>query len=116
MKHLKRGRVFGRKKNQRAALIKDLVRSLVKYEKITTTEAKAKSIKPVVEKIVTQGKNKNLATTRRLGVLLDKELAKKISEILSPRYQTRPGGYTKITKIPPRKSDGSPMAIIEFIK
>lgn len=116
MKHLKKGRIFGRKKNQRSALIKDLIRSLIEYEKITTTEAKAKSLRPAVEKVITRSKKKDLPTMRYLRTFLSKQLAKKVSGILSLRYQTRLGGYTKITKIPPRKSDGSPMAIIEFVK
>ncbi len=116
MKHLKKGRVFGRTTKQRSALIRGLSESLIEHEKLTTTEAKAKSLRPVVEKIITKGKKKDLATTRYLNSFLNKKVVKKVSDILSPRYRSQPGGYTRITKIGPRKSDGSPMAIIEFIK
>jgi len=116
MKHLKKGRIFGRTKNLRSALIRDLVKSLIEHEKITTTEAKAKSLRPAVEKIITRGKKKTLAVNRQLHSFLGEKTAKKVSNILSPRYQLHLGGYTRITKLPPRKSDGSPMAIVEFVK
>lgn len=116
MKHLKRGRKFGRVSGQRKALINGLVRSLIEHERITTTEAKAKSLRPAVEKIITRGKKNNLQTIRYLKTFLSKDLAKKVGGVLSPRYQSKQGGYTRIIKLPPRKSDGSPTAIIEFVK
>lgn len=116
MKHLKKGRVFGREKNQRSALIKGLMRSLVEHERVVTTEAKAKSLRSAVEKVITRGKKNNLQTIRYLRTFLSKELTRKVGDVLSPRYQSRQGGYTRIVKLPPRKSDGSPIAIIEFVK
>ena len=116
MQHLKKGRVFGRTKNLRSALIRDLVKSLIEHEKITTTEAKAKSLRPAVEKIITRGKKRTLAVNRHLVSFFGEKTAKKVSGILAPRYQSRFGGYTRITKLPPRKSDGSRMAVIELVK
>ena len=116
MKHLKKGRKFGRVSKQRKAMVKGLMRSLIEHERITTTEAKAKSLRPVIEKVITRGKMNNLQTTRYLRTFLDKEQTKKVSAILSPRYQSKQGGYTRIVKLPPRKSDNSPSAIIEFVK
>ncbi|MBI2057962.1 MAG: 50S ribosomal protein L17 [Candidatus Yanofskybacteria bacterium] len=116
MKHRVKGKIFGRTKKQRSALMKGLVESLIQHEKITTTEAKAKNLRPIVEKLVTKGRNKSLSNIRRLVSITNRVTAKKISEILGPRYQSKEGGYTRIIKLAPRKSDGSPMAIIEFIK
>jgi len=116
MKHLKKGRIFGRTKKQRSALLRDLVKSLIQHERITTTEAKAKSLRPAVEKIITRGKKNTLAVNKYLHSFLGNKAAKKISGVLSPRYHSHPGGYTRIIKLAPRKSDGSPMAIIELVK
>ncbi|MDO8495342.1 MAG: 50S ribosomal protein L17 [bacterium] len=116
MRHLSKQKKFGRTMNQRNALLNGLVRSLIERERIVTTEVKAKSLRPRVEKIITKGKVKNLSTVRYLHSLLNPKNAKKVYDVLSPRYQSRPGGYTKIMKMPPRKSDGASMAIIELIK
>jgi large subunit ribosomal protein L17 len=102
--------------NQRNALLNGLVRSLIEHERIVTTTVKAKSLKPRVEKIITKGKNKDLSTMRYLHSLLDPKNARKVYNVLSPRYQSRAGGYAKILKMPNRKSDGAAMAIIELIK
>lgn len=116
MKHLKKSRIFGRTTKKRFSLIRGLGESLIEHEKLTTTEAKAKSLRPFVEKIITRGKKNDLATVKYLNSFLSKQTAKKVSGVLSPRYQSQPGGYTRIIKTAPRKSDGSPMAIIEFVK
>lgn len=116
MKHHKKGKTFGRIRKTRTALMRDLARSLILNEKITTTETKAKALRPQVEKIITRGKQKNVANTRYLSAYLGGDSAKKIFETISPRYQQRAGGYTRILKISPRKSDNSSMAIIEFVK
>lgn len=116
MRHHKKGKTFGRVRKTRTALLRDLARALILNEKIITTEIKAKALRPKVEKMITRGKFKNLANTRFLSAELGIQPAKKICDTLAPRYQNRAGGYTRILKMPPRKSDGSPMAIIEFIK
>lgn len=114
MKHGNSIRKFNRNKNQRKALIESLARSLVLKEKIKTTQAKAKSLRPYVEKLVTKGKNGTLVSKRILISKIGKEGANKIVDVLSPRFKDRKGGYTRIVKLPNRLSDGSPMAVIEF--
>ena len=116
MIHNKKGRKFGRVRKVRKALFKSLMRSLVMHERIVTTEPKAKEIRPRIEKLVTKGKSSTLASRRLVGARLDQESAKKIFDVLAPRYKERTGGYTRITKLPPRKSDNAKMAVIEFIK
>ncbi len=108
-------RKFGREKNQRRALLKSLAYSLALKEKIKTTEEKAKSLRPFMEKLVTLGKKDNQPSRRLLEARVGVSAAKKIASDLSPRYKGRAGGYTRITKIMPRKSDGAKMAVIEFV-
>lgn len=108
-------RKFGREKNQRVALMKSLAYALTKEEKIKTTEAKAKELRPFIEKLITLGKKDNMATRRLLESRVGKIAAKKIATDLSPRYKERAGGYTRITKMVRRASDGAAQAIIEFV-
>lgn len=115
MRHHKHIRKFNRPKNQREALLKSLARSLVLKEKINTTESKAKSLRPFVERIVTTAKKGTLASKRDLFALIGTTGAKKASEVIAKKYEKRAGGYTRITKTGKRMSDGSPMAFIEFV-
>lgn len=115
MKHAKKGRKFGRERDQRRALIKSLVFNLVKDEKIKTTEAKAKELRPVVEKIITRAKTDNLANRRLVSSRIGQTATKKVFNDIAPKYKDRNGGYTRIVKMAPRKSDASRMAIIEFV-
>ncbi len=116
MKHGNKTRKFGRKRDQRKAMLKILAGNLLLSEKIKTTEAKAKEVRPFVEKLITKSKTNNLSNTRYLAKYLpDKVLKKMITEI-GPRFQSREGGYTRITKIAPRKTDSAKMAIIELVK
>ena len=117
MRHHNANRTFGRSKNQRAALLKGLVASLVQNERIQTTEAKAKELRPKIEKMITKAKNPTLANKRLLlaGLYNDEASVKKMVETIAPRYTDRAGGYTRITKLVPRKGDASPMAVIEFV-
>lgn len=96
--------------------MKSLALALVMEEKIKTTEPKAKSLRPYVEKLVTQGLKGTLAGRRAVIAKIGAEGAEKVVKTISPRYTTRKGGYTRITKLPQRLSDGSPMAVIEFVK
>ena len=114
MKHHKKTRSFGRTSNQRKALIKSLSRALVMEEKIETSEAKARELRPVIEKMITKAKAGTLAGKRTLIVSLGVDGAKKIEEI-APRYKDRTGGYTRIIKLPQTRSDASKQAIIEFV-
>jgi len=115
MKHLKKVRKFGRVSNQRKALLKHLSHALILHEKIQTTEAKAKTLRPIIAKLITKGRVDTLASRRYLASRLSKDSAKKIFTDIGPRYKERPGGYTRIIKIPRRASDGARMAIIEFV-
>lgn len=115
MRHHNANRKFGRPARQRKALLRSLARSLVIHERIETTEAKAKEIRPFVEKLVTKGKKGTLASQRAIVAEIGPRAAKKTVEALKERYGSRNGGYTRIVKLPRRMSDGSPMAIIEFV-
>ncbi len=94
-----------------------LALNLIVREKIKTTEPKAKELRPFIEKLITRAKKNDLATKRLIASKLAgrKSETKKLFEVLAPKYQDRQGGYTRILKLPPRKSDGARMAIIEFI-
>lgn len=117
MRHGIRGRKLNRTTNQRKALFGGLAKSLIKQEQITTTLPKAKDLRPIVEKIVTLGKQGGLSNHRRALTMLggDKTLASKIMGPLAERYKDRQGGYTRIIKAGNRYGDNAPMAIIEFI-
>ncbi|MEX2014291.1 MAG: 50S ribosomal protein L17 [Parcubacteria group bacterium] len=115
MRHHNSKRKFGREKNQRNALMKSLAYSLALKGKIKTTEPKAKSLRPYMEKLVTLGKKQTLHSRRVLESRVGAEAAKKIAKELAVTYKDRTGGYTRITKMGPRLTDGSPMAIIEFV-
>ncbi len=116
MNHHKSNRKFGRVKKVRNGLMKSLALALVMEEKIKTTEPKAKELRPYVEKLVTQGLKGTLAGKRAIIAKIGVKGSDKVMKELSPRYTTRKGGYTRITKLPQRLSDGSPMAVIEFVK
>ncbi len=111
-----KGNIFSRPKNQRVALWKSLATSLFTHEKIQTTEAKAKELRGVAERMVTRAKNNSLANRRILAQTLSPKVLKKLVDEIAPKYKERQGGYTRIIKMGPRKSDGARMAIIELIK
>src|SRR5882724_7383613 len=92
-------RKFGRERNQRVALMKALVHALTTEEKIKTTEAKAKELRPFIEKLVTLGKSGTMASRRLLVSRVGVRAAAKIAKDLAPRYKERSGGYTRITKL-----------------
>ena len=116
MKHKKKGRKLHRKHDQRRALFKSLAQTLFLKEKIQTTEAKAKETQRISETFITLAKRKNLHSQRLLRKFLSSKTVKKLLEEIAPRYIERKGGYTRIIKLGPRKSDGAKMAIIELIK
>lgn len=116
MRHRKRGRKFTKSKDQRKALLRSLASSLIIKEKITITEAKAKELRSFVEKSITRSKKDTLVNQRLLLKNFSNKVVKKLLKDLGPRYKNRSGGYTRITKISPRKSDGAKMAVIELIK
>ncbi len=117
MRHQVKGRKFNRVKKVRTALVRSLASNLILREKITTTEPKAKEIRPYVEKLVTKAKKDTLANRRTVieKIGQDKKVIVKLFAELGPRFNERHGGYTRITKLGRRISDGSPMAVIEFV-
>ncbi len=116
MRHRKKGKILGRTKAPRKALFRGLAEQIILYEKVRTTEAKAKAVKPMVEKMITIGKNNNLSNRRKLLRFFYTENAvKKILEVLGPRYQERKGGYTRIIKLGQRKGDAAKTVIIELV-
>lgn len=117
MKHLQKSvKKFHRKKGPRAAFIKGLLHNLIMKESICTTEARAKALRPRIEKLITIAKKQNLAALRTLISRVQKESATKLYYEIAPRYADRKGGYTRITKLSAvRKGDSAPQAIIEFV-
>ena len=117
MRHHNVIKKFGRVRRQRTALMRSLARSLIIYERIETTEAKAKALRPFIEKLITRAKTDTLASKRlvisRLGGA-EREAGKLFKEI-APKYLNRNGGYTRISKINAHVSDGRDVAIIEFV-
>ena len=116
MRKRKKGRKFGREKSQRKTLLRNLANSLFLKEKIKTTESKAKELSPLAEKYITKAKKINLANRRLLLKELSPKVVKKLEKEIGPRYKERKGGYTRIIKMGPRKSDGAKIAIIELVK
>lgn len=117
MRHLKKGRKFGRKKSERRSFLKVLAGNLIRDERLTTTEARAKEVRIFVDRLVTYGKRGDLTALRLLLKNLPKSSAYKLHNEIAPRYKGRKGGYTRILKrLKTRKSDGAKMAVIEFVK
>ena len=117
MKHHKKIRKLGRVKKQRTGLLRSLARSLILHEKIQTTESKAKEIRPFIEKLITRGKTDSIANRRLVSSRLGgaQEAVEKLFNKISPKFKSRAGGYTRITKTGIRKGDAAKEAIIEFI-
>jgi large subunit ribosomal protein L17 len=112
----KKGRRFGGDAAHQKAMMGNLVASLIAAEAIVTTEAKAKAMRPVAEKMVTKAKKGGLHNHRQVvAYLRDKEMVAKLFDDIGPRYEDRPGGYTRILKLGPRQGDNAPMARIEFV-
>jgi large subunit ribosomal protein L17 len=117
MRHHNANRTLGRVRSQRTALLQGLARSLVLYGRIETTEAKAKELRPFVEQLITKAKSDTVATRRLVSTRLGgaPKATKQLIETVAPKYKERPGGYTRITKLPVRKGDASARAVIEFV-
>jgi large subunit ribosomal protein L17 len=117
-------RKLGRTSDQRKALLRDLATDLIINERIETTEARAKELRSVVEKLITLGKRGDLHARRQAARFVRKEVAdqennkdalQKLFSDIAPRYEDRQGGYTRILKVGPRRGDGAPMVIIELV-
>ena len=115
MNHKKSNKKFGRVRNQRSALMKSLVSSLINHQSILTTQAKAKALRPVVEKLVSRAKSDTLASRRVLNSRIEIKATKKLVDEIAPKYKSRSGGYTRITKLETKRSDAAKMAQIEFV-
>lgn len=116
MRHRVAGRHLGRDTAHRLSLYRNLVTDLLRYERITTTEAKAKEIRPMAERIITLGRRGDLHARRQaMRFVFDPSVVKKVFDEIGPRMATRPGGYLRITGMEPRKGDGAKMAVIELV-
>ena len=112
----KKGRRFGGDAAHQKPMMANLVASLIAAEAIVTTEAKAKALRPIAEKMITKAKKGGLHNHRQVVAFLgDKEMASKLFDEIGPRYADRPGGYTRILKLGPRQGDNAPMARIELV-
>jgi large subunit ribosomal protein L17 len=116
MNHGRKNRRFGRETKQRKELMRDLAHALILHNKITTTQAKAKSLRPYIEKLISKSKGANMASLRLLVSELGPLAAKKMSKEIGPKFASRTGGYTRIRNLPPRSSDGARMSVIEFVQ
>ena len=116
MRHLKKGRKLGTDASHTKAMLRSLAIALFTNERIKTTEARAKEVRPLVDKIITWAK-KGDVHSRRLAMaeLGDKELVHKVFADIAPRFEGRDGGYTRILKLGPRKGDAAPMVIMELV-
>ena len=112
----KKGRRFGGDSAHQKAMFGNLVASLIAAEGIVTTEAKAKALRPIIEKCVTKAKKGGVHNQRLVVALIrDKEMAHKLFDEIGPRYADRPGGYTRILKLGPRASDSSEIVLLELV-
>jgi large subunit ribosomal protein L17 len=117
MRHSKQRHKLSRDSAHRRSLLRNLSRDVIQHERIKTSEAKAKAVKPKVEKLITLGKRGDLHARRQALAELgqDKFIVHKLFEEVAPRYADRPGGYTRIVKLGPRRSDSTEMVLIELV-
>lgn len=117
MRHKKSGRRLSMPTDRRTALMRSLATAILLHEGINTTETRAKELRRFVEPLVTLGKRGDVHA-RRLALrrLPNRLLVAKVFDVYAPRYETRPGGYTRIIKLGPRHGDAAPMARIEFVR
>jgi large subunit ribosomal protein L17 len=115
MRHRKAGRKFGRNPSQRKALLRQLAISLIMNDRITTTEAKAKELRSVVEKLVTIAREDSLHHRRLIMSRIDNEKAmNRLFDVVAPRFEDSNGGYTRMAKLGVRHGDAAPLVLIEF--
>ncbi len=117
MRHKVAGRKLGGRTAHRMAMFRNLVTDLLGYDKITTTEAKAKEVRSLAEKMITLGKKGGLHSRRQaLSFIFDEKVTEKVFTELAPRYAERSGGYVRIVKLGPRLGDGAAMARLELLE
>lgn len=116
MRHLKSGRKLSRSSSHRWALMRNLITSLLREEKIRTTDPKAKELRRWADRVITLGKQGSLHARRQaLGIVQDKSVVRKLFDTIAPRFKDRPGGYTRIIKIGWRRGDAAPVSLIELV-
>ncbi len=116
MRHGVSGSKFSRPTGQRLLMYRSQVTDLIRHERIRTTEAKAKEVRALAEKVITMGKMGTLSHRRKaLAFVTDEDMVRKVFDVLAPRYATRQGGYTRVVKMEPRKGDGASMALLELV-
>ena len=117
MRHSHKGRSFGRPHDQRTALFRGLMKSLITHERIATTEAKAKELRPMIEKLISTARVDSVANRRLVSARLgnDNDIVKKLFSDIAPRYVKRPGGYTRIVKRAPDATTARDNAYISFV-
>jgi len=117
MRHRKSGRQLGRNSSHRKAMFRNMVTSLFEHERVQTTDAKAREVRRVAEKLITLGKRGDLHARRQaLAYVRSKTVVAKLFAELSPRYANRPGGYTRIVKLGSRRGDNAPMSLVELVQ
>lgn len=116
MRKRNKGRKLSMKIGPRKALIRTLANNFFDKERIQTTQARAKELRSVVEKMITRAKADTIANRRLLSAKLTPKMLKKVFEVLAPKYKERNGGYTRIINLGPRNSDGAKMVIFELVK
>lgn len=115
MRHRKKGRELSRTRTHRRAMLRNMVTSLIIHERIRTTEAKAKELRPYAERLITLAKKGDMHSRRVAGrQIADREALRKLFDQIGPRFEARPGGYTRILKLGARKGDGAELALIEL--
>jgi large subunit ribosomal protein L17 len=117
MRHNKSGRRLGRTTSHRIAMFRNMVTSFFSHERIVTTDAKAKELRPIAEKMITLGKKGDLHAIRQAASYIrDKETVTKLFSAIAPRYKERAGGYTRIIKLGIRPGDAAPLSVIELVE
>lgn len=122
MRHRIGGRQFGLASDARRALLKGLLRSMIIYKRIETTETRAKDLQPLIEKLVTRAKNDDTVHSRRIVRAQvggrssdDEDIVKELFTVIAPQFKERAGGYTRMAKKGIRRGDGAPVVILEFV-
>jgi len=116
MRHQRAGKKLGRDAAHRKALYSNLAGALIEHGRIKTTEAKAKAVKPIAEKMITLGRRGDLAARRQaVAYLRSKDVVHKLFAEVAPRFQDRPGGYSRIVKLGPRPGDAADMVYLELV-
>ena len=117
MRHNKSGKRLGRNTPHRTAMLRNMVTSLFEHEKLTTTDARAKELRKVADRMITLGKRGDLHARRQvLSIIRDQKVVAKLFDQIGPRYKDRPGGYTRIIKVGTRLGDNAPQSIIALVE